>query len=115
VQAESSSPTDPVLTKCDDCHRQLDPATGGVDDVGWVLCERCLAARRSYEDGREDQAVEALVAVLEATKLSVRHDRIWAEVAGALGPANGAAESIRRVLGLDRAEEDGEDDEGEEH
>jgi hypothetical protein len=103
VQAESSSPT---ALKCDDCRRGVEPATGGVDSTGWVLCERCLAARRSYEDGREDQAVEALVAVLEATKLSVRHDRIWSEVARALRPANGAAESIRRALGLDRDKED---------
>jgi hypothetical protein len=103
VQAESSSPT---VLKCNDCLVELDPADGGVDAHGWVLCRECLRARRSYEDGREDQAVDALVAVLEAVKLSVRTDRIWSEVARAHGPTNGGTESIRAALGLDRDEED---------
>jgi hypothetical protein len=110
VHQKSSSPTSGL--GCFDCGRALDSADGNVDvdSSGFVLCRECARAYLSYEDGRGDVALEILRAVVETVGRSVPHDRIHTEVARALSPHNGAAETIRGVLGLDRDDDEDEED-----
>jgi hypothetical protein len=112
VHTKGNRATGSGLT-CFDCGRALEAGDGSadVDRHGFVLCRECVRAYGNYCDGQEDAAVRVLRAAVEAISPFVPHDRIHADVARALSPHNGAAESIRRMVGLDRDDENGDDDE----
>jgi hypothetical protein len=53
--------------KCSHCDRPVEPATGGIDEDGFLLCARCDGYFAGYQDGQGD-AADALALVVRAAE-----------------------------------------------